>query len=141
MPPLISQPTIFSYRLYILLLYMQDQAVFKTSKTLHQCAGWVNCCRSFVWLWSWHILHIRSRILKVCNKTIAKYFTAFYSWQGNLRMSFDVCRLNDPHMADDNLLHTLHQARDIAVGTNLLATNKQKEYFDKTVMHHEFHEG
>jgi hypothetical protein len=56
-------------------------------------------------------------------------------------MSFDVCRLNDPHMADDNLLHTLHQARDIAVGTNLLATNKQKEYFDKTVMHHEFHEG
>ncbi len=55
--------------------------------------------------------------------------------------ALDFCCLHDPELTDDNLLCILHQARDVAVGTNLLFTYKQKEYFDKSAMHHEFHEG
>jgi len=66
-------------------------------------------------------------------------FSLTYGIEARLPSFFapDFCRLHDPHLADD----ILHQARDIAVTANLLATDKQKNYFDKTAMHHEFHEG
>jgi len=53
----------------------------------------------------------------------------------------DFCCMHDPDSANDNLLQTLHHARDLAVQTNLLATDKQKEYFDKKASHHTFHKG
>ncbi len=70
-------------------------------------------------------------------------FSLTYGLEARLLSFFtpDFHRLHDPHLADDNLLHMLHQARDIAVSTNMLASDKQKDYFDKTSTHHEFHEG
>jgi hypothetical protein len=53
----------------------------------------------------------------------------------------DFRRLHDPDSSENNLLSTLHHARDLAVENNLLATDKQKEYFDKQASHHTFHEG
>ncbi len=53
----------------------------------------------------------------------------------------DFRRMHDPEKADNKLLHTLHYARDLAVQNNLLATDKQKEYFDKKASHHTFHKG
>jgi len=70
-------------------------------------------------------------------------FSLTYGIEAQLPSFFalDFHCLHDPQVADNNLLHMLHHARDIAVGANLLATDMQKEYFDKTAMHHEFHEG
>jgi hypothetical protein len=70
-------------------------------------------------------------------------FSLTYGLEARLPSFFapDFRRLHDPHLADDNLLRTLHQARDIAVSANMLASDKQKSYFDKTATHHEFHEG
>jgi hypothetical protein len=70
-------------------------------------------------------------------------FSLTYGIEARLPSFFtpDFCRLHDPHLAEDNLLRTLHQARDIAVSANLLATDKQRNYFEKTATHHEFHEG
>jgi len=70
-------------------------------------------------------------------------FSLTYGIEAQLPSFFalDFHCLHDPQVADDNLLHMLHHAWDIAVGANLLATDKQKEYFDKTAMHHEFQEG
>jgi len=53
----------------------------------------------------------------------------------------DVCRLHDPDSANDNFLGMLQNARDLAVQNNVLATDKQKDYFDKKALHHTFHEG
>jgi hypothetical protein len=53
----------------------------------------------------------------------------------------DFRRQHDPDLSNGNLLTHLHVARDVAVANNLLATDKQKEYFDKSATHHEFHEG
>ncbi len=44
-------------------------------------------------------------------------------------------------MANDNLLGTLSHARDMAVQSNLMVIEKQKEHFDKKALHHTFHEG
>jgi hypothetical protein len=41
----------------------------------------------------------------------------------------------------DGPLARLHHARQLAVQANLKATAKQKEYFDKTATHHDYHEG
>ncbi len=46
----------------------------------------------------------------------------------------------DPDSANDNLLGTLQNAKDLAVQNNLLATDKQEEYFDRKAKHHMFHE-
>ncbi len=70
-------------------------------------------------------------------------FSLTYGLEARLPAFFapDFCRLHDPDSAEDNLLSTLHHARDLAVQNNLLATDKQKEYFDKQASHHTFHEG
>ncbi len=55
-------------------------------------------------------------------------FSLTYGIEARLPSFFvpDVCCLHDPHLAEDNLLRTLHEARDIAVSANLLATDKQR---------------
>jgi hypothetical protein len=70
-------------------------------------------------------------------------FSLTYGLEARLPAFFvpDFCRMHDPDSANNNLLTTLHHARDLAVQNNLLATDKQKEYFDKKALHHTFHEG
>jgi hypothetical protein len=55
-------------------------------------------------------------------------FSLTYGIEARLPALFapDFCRLHDPDSANDNLLGTLQQARDLAVQNNLLATDKQK---------------
>jgi Integrase core domain len=70
-------------------------------------------------------------------------FSLTYGLEASLPAFFapDFHRMHDPDSANDNLLQTLHHARDLAVQTNLPATDKQKEYFDKKASHHTFHKG
>ncbi len=70
-------------------------------------------------------------------------FSLTYGLEARLPTFFapDFRHLHDPDSAENNLLSTLHHARDLAVENNLLATDKQKEYFDKQALHHTFHEG
>jgi hypothetical protein len=53
----------------------------------------------------------------------------------------DFRHLHDPEDSEENLLSHLHTAREKAVSHNILATDKQKEYFDKSAMHHDYHVG
>jgi hypothetical protein len=70
-------------------------------------------------------------------------FSLTYGIEARLPAFFapDFRRLHDPDSANDNLLGTLQNARDLAVQNNLMATDKQKEYFDRKASHHTFHEG
>jgi hypothetical protein len=49
--------------------------------------------------------------------------------------------MHDPEHENDKMLQTLHHTCDLAVQSNLLATDKQKEYFDQKASHHTFHMG
>jgi Integrase core domain len=70
-------------------------------------------------------------------------FSLTYGLEARLPTFFapDFRRLHDPDKSENNLLETLHHARDLAAENNLLATDKQKEYFDRNASHHTFHEG
>ena len=70
-------------------------------------------------------------------------FSLTYGLEARLPSFFapDFRRLHDPDNGDGTLLEQLRRAREMAVANNLLATDKQKEYFDRTATHHDFHEG
>jgi hypothetical protein len=53
----------------------------------------------------------------------------------------DLQQLHGATLPGNSLLDYLRAARRIAVENNLLATDKQKEYFDKSATHHVYHEG
>jgi hypothetical protein len=50
-------------------------------------------------------------------------------------------RLHGATILGDNLLDRLQAARRLATENNLVATNEQKKYFDKSATHHTYHEG
>jgi hypothetical protein len=52
----------------------------------------------------------------------------------------DIQRLHGDHGSNGPLAR-FHHTCQLAVQANLAATDKQKEYFDKTATHHDYHEG
>jgi hypothetical protein len=48
----------------------------------------------------------------------------------------DFKRLHGTTEPDDTLLDNLHAAQQVAFENNLVATDKQKEYFDRSATHH-----
>ncbi len=71
----------------------------------------------------------------------ARPFSLTYGIEARLPAFFapDFCQLHDPDSANNNLLGTLQNARDVTMQNNLLATDKQKDYFDRKASHHSFH--
>jgi hypothetical protein len=74
---------------------------------------------------------------------LATLFSRTYGLEAWLPSFFapDFRCLHDPDMANDILLGTLSHSLYLAIENNLLATDKQKEYFNKKALHHTFHKG
>jgi hypothetical protein len=70
-------------------------------------------------------------------------FSLAYGLEARLPSFFapDFCRLQDPANQEGDRATRLNAAREFAVALNLAITDQQKEYFDKTATHHDFHEG
>ncbi len=70
-------------------------------------------------------------------------FSVTYGLEARLPAFFapDLRRLHDPANQEGDFSSRLQAARELAVAHNLVATEQQKEYFDKKATHHDYHEG